>query len=125
MEKLKNYPSLKRGMCVFAVSVGMLSFAFVDDLFLVSKNLDIFASVYKEINLSYVDEVNTSKLMKTGIDAMLNELDPYTQYVPESEMEDFKLKFVSSEYDGIGAKIGTRNGKVFISEVFEKFPFTP
>ena len=82
MEKLKNYPSLKRGMCVFAVSVGMLSFAFVDDLFLVSKNLDIFASVYKEINLSYVDEVNTSKLMKTGIDAMLNELDPYTQYVP-------------------------------------------
>lgn len=122
MEKLKNYPSLKRGMCVFAVGVGMLSFAFVDDLFLVSKNLDIFTSIYKEINLSYVDEVNTSKLMKTGIDAMLNELDPYTQYVPESEMEDFKLKFVSSEYDGIGAKIGTRNGKVFISEVFEKFP---
>ena len=122
MEKLKNYPSLKRGMCVFAVGVGMLSFAFVDDLFLVSKNLDIFASIYKEINLSYVDEVNTSKLMKTGIDAMLNELDPYTQYVPESEMGDFKLKFVSSEYDGIGAKIGTRNGKVFISEVFEKFP---
>ena len=77
MEKLKNYPSLKRGMCVFAVSVGMLSFAFVDDLFLVSKNLDIFASVYKEINLSYVDEVNTSKLMKTGIDAMLNELSMY------------------------------------------------
>lgn len=122
MEKLKNYLSLKRGMCVFAVGVGMLSFAFVDDLFLVSKNLDIFTSIYKEINLSYVDEVNTSKLMKTGIDAMLNELDPYTQYVPESEMEDFKLKFVSSEYDGIGAKIGTRNGKVFISEVFEKFP---
>ena len=122
MEKQKNYPSLKRGLCLLVIGVGVLSFAFVDDLFLVSKNLDIFASIYKEINLNYVDEINTSKLMKTGIDAMLNELDPYTQYVPESEMEDFKLKFVSSEYDGIGAKIGTQNGKVFISEVFENFP---
>lgn len=122
MEKLRNYFNLKKSICVLAVSVGILSFAFVDDLFLVSKNLDIFASIYKEITLSYVDEVNSSKLMKTGIDAMLNELDPYTQYVPESEMEEFKLKFVSSDYDGIGAKIGTKNGKVFISEVFEHFP---
>jgi carboxyl-terminal processing protease len=122
MEKRKGYPRLKWVVYVLIVIAGLFSFAFVDDLFLISKNLDTFASIYKEINLSYVDEVNTSKLMKTGIDAMLAELDPYTQYVPESEMEDFKLKFVSSEYDGIGVKIGARNGKVFISEIFENFP---
>lgn len=122
MEKWKDLPRLKRGICLGVLVAAFISFAFVDDLFQISKNLDIFASVYKEINLSYVDEVNTSNLMKTGIDAMLNDLDPYTQYVPESEMEDFKIKFVSSEYNGIGVKIGTRNRKVIVSEIFEGFP---
>src|SRR5690606_30441691 len=104
------------------VFVAGLSFSFKEDLFQISKNLDIFASVYKELNISYVDEVNTSKLMRTGIDAMLENLDPYTEFVPESEIEDYKMKYVSTQYGGIGAGVIHRDGKVFISAPFEGYP---
>lgn len=109
---------LTAGIFVFAVAL----WSFNDDLFQISKNLDVFASVYKEINLNYVDDINSSKLIKTGVDAMLEGLDPYTEFVPESEIEDYKLRYVSTQYGGIGASIFTRNKKVFISEVAEGFP---
>ncbi|MDN3550562.1 S41 family peptidase [Mucilaginibacter aquaedulcis] len=96
--------------------------AFNDDLFQISKNLDVFASVYKEVNINYVDDINSSKLVKTGVDAMLDGLDPYTEFVPESEIEDYKLHYVSTQYGGIGTTIFLRNGKVFISDVFSGFP---
>ncbi|MGB4776675.1 MAG: S41 family peptidase [Daejeonella sp.] len=114
--------NLSKSILAGVLIVSILSFAFVDDLFQVSKNLDIFASVYKELNMNYVDEVNSSKMMKTGIDAMLDELDPYTEYIPESDMEDYKLKYVSTQYGGVGATILSRDGKVFISEPYEGFP---
>ena len=106
------------GISLFAV----LTFSFKNDLFQVSKNLDIFASVYKELNINYVDDVNSSGLIKTGIDAMLNQLDPYTEFVPESEIEDYKMKYVSTQYGGIGAGVIHRDGKVFISDPFEGYP---
>ena len=112
----------KRGILAGALLVSILSFAFIDDLFQVSKNLDIFASVYKELNINYVDDVNPSKMMKTGIDAMLEELDPYTEYIPESDIEDYKLKYVSTQYGGVGSSILNRDGKVIISEPYEGFP---
>ncbi|HEY0896708.1 MAG TPA: peptidase S41, partial [Sphingobacteriaceae bacterium] len=84
----------KKSVIAGALAVSALSFAFSDDLFEVSKNLDIFASIYKELNINYVDEVNSSHLIKTGIDAMLEDLDPYTEYVQESDIEDYKLKYV-------------------------------
>lgn len=115
---MKNYLKLSIGLLFFAC----LSFSFKEDLFQISKNLDIFASVYKELNISYVDEVNTAKLMRTGIDAMLENLDPYTEFVPESEIEDYKMKYVSTQYGGIGAGVIHRNGKVFISDPFEGYP---
>ncbi|SEO43219.1 C-terminal processing peptidase-3. Serine peptidase. MEROPS family S41A [Mucilaginibacter gossypiicola] len=95
---------------------------FNDDLFQISKNLDVFASVYKEVNINYVDDINSAKLVKTGVDAMLDGLDPYTEFVPESEIEDYKLHYVSTQYGGIGASIFVRNNKVFVSEVFAGFP---
>lgn len=108
---------------VFTIlTAGALSLAFSEDLFQVSKNLDIFASVFKELNINYVDEVNSSKLIKTGIDAMLNDLDPYTEYVQESDIEDYRMKYVSTQYGGIGASVVSRNGKVLITEPFEGFP---
>ena len=107
---------------VFAIAVATLTFSFKEDLFQISKNLDIFASVYKELNINYVDEVNTSKLMRTGIDAMLENLDPYTEFVPESEIEDYKMKYVSTQYGGIGAGVIHRDGRVIISDPFEGFP---
>ncbi|HEY0670062.1 MAG TPA: S41 family peptidase, partial [Sphingobacteriaceae bacterium] len=103
-------------------AAGFFSFAVSEDLFQVSKNLDIFASVFKELNINYVDDVNSSKLIKTGIDAMLNDLDPYTEYVQESDIEDYRMKYVSTQYGGIGASVVTRNNKVIITEPFEGFP---
>lgn len=106
------------GLAVLAVGI----WGFNDDLFQISKNLDVFASVYKEVNINYVDEINSAKMVKTGVDAMLDGLDPYTEFVPESEIEDYKLHYVSTQYGGIGAGIFAREGKVFVSEVFEGFP---
>lgn len=105
-----------------AVLIGLCSFAFVDDLFQVSKNLDIFGSVYKNLNLNYVDEVNPSEMMKNGIDAMVDGLDPYTEYIPESEIENYKLKYVSTQYGGVGSSIITREDRIIISETFKGFP---
>lgn len=99
-----------------------LSWSFREDLFQVSKNLDIFASLYKEININYVEETNASSLMRSSIDAMLEKLDPYTEYVPESEVEDYKLKYVSTQYGGIGASTIFIEGKLFVNEVSEGYP---
>jgi carboxyl-terminal processing protease len=106
------------GMVVLAAG----ALAFDDDLFQISKNLDVFASVYKEVNINYVDDINSAKLVKTGVDAMLDGLDPYTEFVPESEIEDYKLHYVSTQYGGIGSSIFARDGKVYVSEVFAGFP---
>nr|WP_068889977.1 S41 family peptidase [Pedobacter panaciterrae] len=108
---------------VFAlIAFASLTWSFKEDLFQVSKNLDIFASLYKEISINYVDETNPSDLMRTSIDAMLDNLDPYTEYIPESEIEDYKLKYVSTQYGGIGASTVSIEGKLFVNEVIEGYP---
>ncbi len=112
----------KKALLPGVVIVSIFSFSFVEDLFQVSKNLDIFAAVYKQLNINYVDDVNSSEIMKTGIDAMLEELDPYTEYIPESAIEDYKLKYVSTQYGGIGATISSRGGKVVVAEPYAGFP---
>lgn len=99
-----------------------LTWSFKEDLFQVSKNIDVFAALYKEININYVEETNPAELMKNGIDAMLDNLDPYTEYIPESEIEDYKLKYVSTQYGGIGAGTLFIEGKLFINEVSEGYP---
>ncbi len=105
---------------ILLLAIGIWSFN--DDLFQIAKNLDVFASVYKEVNINYVDDINSAKMLKTGVDAMLDGLDPYTEFVPESEIEEYKLHYVSTQYGGIGAGIFAREGKVFVSEVFDGFP---
>jgi carboxyl-terminal processing protease len=112
----------KAGIMAGAALLATTVWGFSDDLFQISKNLDVFASVYKEVNLNYVDDINSAKMVKTGVDAMLNGLDPYTEFVPESEIEDYKLHYVSTQYGGIGTSIFSRNGKVYVSEAFEGFP---
>lgn len=86
--------------------------------FEIAKNLDIFATLFKEVNELYVDEVNPNKLMRTGIDAMLNSLDPYTNYIPEDEVEDFRIQN-TGKYGGIGAitrEINNRNVVTMLME---------
>src|SRR5688500_20206668 len=70
--------------------------------FEIAKNLDIFATLFKEVNALYVDEVNPNQLIRTGIDAMLASLDPYTNYIPEDEVEDYRT-INTGQYGGIGA----------------------
>src|SRR6201995_3399663 len=105
-----------------ALALSVALYSFNEDLFQISKNMDVFASVYKEVNINYVDDINSAKMVKTGVDAMLEGLDPYTEFVPESEIEDYKLHYVSTQYGGIGAGIFSRNGNVYVSDVFEGFP---
>ncbi len=117
---IKN--NIKLSLSIGLITFAALTFSFKEDLFQISKNLDIFASVYKELNINYVDELSSAKLMRNGIDAMLDNLDPYTEFVPESEIEDYKMKYVSTQYGGIGAGVIHRNGRVFISDPFEGYP---
>ena len=119
---LRLNKSLKKKSLVLVSVFALLSLAFSDDFFQASKNQDIFVNLYKELNINYVDEINSSKLMKTGIDAMLQDLDPYTEFIPESEMEDYKMKYVSTQYGGIGTSVQHRDGKFIIAEAFEGFP---
>ncbi len=93
---------------------------FTESYFEVSKNLDIFATLFRELNIYYVDDANPGDLMKTGIDAMLESLDPYTNYIPESKMEDYKM-MTTGQYGGIGAVIQTKGENVIISEPYEGF----
>src|SRR6187551_2166614 len=70
--------------------------------FEIAKNLDIFATLFKEVNALYVDDVNPNQLVRTGIDAMLGSPDPYTNYIPEDEVEDYRT-INTGQYGGIGA----------------------
>jgi len=89
--------------------------------FEISKNLEILTALYKELNINYVDGANPSELMKTGIDAMLDKLDPYTVFIPESEIEDYRF-MTTGEYGGIGSLIHKKGDYVYISEPYENSP---
>lgn len=107
----------------FAVAtLAVLSFTRpADRYFEIAKNLDIFATLFKEVNALYVDEVNPNQLIRTGIDAMLASLDPYTNYIPEDEVEDYRT-MNTGQYGGIGAitrEIGDRTVVTMIIDGFE------
>lgn len=92
-----------------------------DNRFEVSKNLDVFNAIVKEVEMFYVDSLDVDKTVRRGIDAMLKGLDPYTEYYPEQEMDE--LKFVTTgEYGGIGAVITQREDGVYINEPYANMP---
>ncbi len=107
---------------VLVIIAGIFSFTERGDrYFEIAKNLDIFATLFKEVNAYYVDEVNPNTLMKTGIDAMLESLDPYTNYIPEDDIENFRT-LSTGQYGGIGAQTRRINGKVYVRMIFEGTP---
>jgi len=89
--------------------------------FRISKNLTIFNSLFRELDLNYVDTLNYDKMVKTTIDNMLDKLDPYTVYMPEDETDDLKF-MTTGEYAGIGALIMKKENSVCISEPYEGLP---
>jgi carboxyl-terminal processing protease len=106
---------------ILSISIPSFSQNYEKNDFEISKNLDIFATLYKQIHLNYVDDVKSGELMKTAIDAMLESLDPYTVYIPEADIEDYKF-MTTGQYGGIGALIHRRGNYVYISEPYEGFP---
>jgi carboxyl-terminal processing protease len=121
---MKTNRILKAALALSIVVIMGLSFwGFKTDQknFEISKNLDIFYTLFRELNLFYVDDIKPEKLIKTGIDDMLESLDPYTNYIPEEDMDDFKF-MTTGEYGGIGALISKRGSSIIVAEPYEGFP---
>jgi carboxyl-terminal processing protease len=87
----------------------------------IAKSLDIFATLFKEVNAYYVDEVEPQKLIRKGIDGMLTSLDPYTDYIAEDELESFRIS-TTGQYGGIGALIGVIDKKTIVTHPYKNFP---
>lgn len=116
---LKKYIA---GIGLVCLGLGLFSFKSDSDrYFEIAKNLDVFATLFKEVNTYYVDEVPPARMMRIGIDAMLKSLDPYTNYIPEDDIEDFRT-MTTGQYGGIGALIGNRDGKVVVQMPYENTP---
>lgn len=107
-------------LLVAGVSTGFLINQETRD-FRIAKNLDIFFSLFRELNTFYVDEIDPDKVIKSGIDNMLKTLDPYTVYFPESEADEFSF-MMSGKYGGIGSLVRSNGEFVIISEVYKGFP---
>jgi len=105
---------------VLLVSILFLS-AFGSRNFEIVKNLDIFASLFRELVINYVEEIDPSELVQTAIDEMLLTLDPYTTFIPESQLEEIQF-MTTGTYGGIGALIATRGEHTIIAEIYEGFP---
>ena len=122
MSQLKKAPAL---LWAVALSISVLPLRAqqpkTESRFEVSKQLEILNALVKEVEMFYVDSVETEKMVRRGIDAMLKGLDPYTEYYPEQESDNMKL-LVTGEYGGVGAYIRARDGGVIITEPFEGMP---
>ncbi len=117
MKKMKKkilYPSIAAILLLTTVS-------FKSDFFEISKQIDIFTTMFKELNMNYVDETNPAELMDTAIKAMLDDLDPYTKYWNEQDVEASKIRN-AGEYTGIGASVKTVKDKIVIVEPYRDYP---
>ncbi len=103
------------------ISITVSGFGQSQNNFELSKNLEIYGDILRQLNLNYADDINPGELNTTAIDALLEKLDPYTVYVPESRREDFEL-MTKGEYGGIGSLIQKQGDFVIISEPYEGFP---
>ena len=104
--------------------IGMLAVIFLfttaykNDYFEIAKQLDIFTTLFKEVNMNYVDETNPAELMQKSVKHMLKELDPYTSYMNEQDVEKARI-YQSGAYVGIGASINSQKNKLVIVEVYK------
>ena len=108
-----------------ALSIMMMlpALAQTEHAFSISKNMDIFNNIYRQLDLFYVDSLDADKLFKVGIDAMLAELDPYTTYYPEENMKDLKM-MTTGKYGGIGSVIRQRRDSTGVM-IYEPYPDMP
>lgn len=112
---------IKVVLCIVVLASIGVAYAPTERYFEIAKSLDIFATLFKEVNAYYVDEVDPKKLIRSSIDGMLESLDPYTDYIPEDELESFRVT-TTGQYAGIGALIGVINNRTIITHPYKNFP---
>ncbi len=114
---------MKRKIIIPALALGILitTASFKNDFFEIAKQIEIFTTLFKELNMNYVDETTPAILMNKAITGMLEDLDPYTVYWGEQEVEDARIKN-SGTYTGIGASVKTMKDKITIVEPFKGYP---
>ena len=106
---------------LIAVVIFFTSVGFKSDFFEIAKQIEIFTTLYKELNMNYVDEVTPANLMDKAIKGMLKDLDPYTMYWNEQQVEDAKINN-SGVYTGIGATAKNKKDRIIITEPFQNYP---
>jgi carboxyl-terminal processing protease len=112
----------KRILILGLVSVLFISFStYNNNFFEIAKQLEIFTTLYKELNMNYVDETNPGELMETAITSMLNDLDPYTQFMTEQDVESARINN-TGDYSGIGARIRSEKDKLIVVEPYKDYP---
>jgi len=118
----RSYKRILLPLAIASTVLGVYSFRNPEEnIFELSRNLDIFTTVLRELTVYYVDTPEPKALVEEGIHAMLESLDPYTQFIPEEEADDYRF-MTTGQYGGIGAMIGQRNETVIITDPYEGFP---
>lgn len=125
LKRIKNWLYRSKGF-VAGIMLASVGFVFIqarntDSYFEISKNLDIFNTVLKELNTYYVDPIEPGKLIKTGVDEMLQSLDPYTNYITESDIEEYEFQ-TTGRYGGIGANMRRLGDSIYVGDVYEGSP---
>lgn len=118
---LRKRTLLAASTVLLAGSLSFMSFKNDDRFFEIARNLDIYATLFKELNMYYVDEINPNRMVKNSIDAMLKQLDPYTNFYAEDEIEDY-MTMTTGRYNGIGALIGSKQDKSIVLMIYEGTP---
>jgi carboxyl-terminal processing protease len=106
---------------VLAIVFLVAGSSFKSDFFEIAKQIEIFTTLFKELNMNYVDETNPGELMDSAIKNMLNELDPYTKFLNEQDVEEYKIRN-AGEYSGIGALVRSYDDKLLIVEPYQDYP---
>ncbi|MEM8937905.1 MAG: S41 family peptidase [Bacteroidota bacterium] len=118
---MKKIAKKKFVLPLIAIAFLVIGSSFKSDFFEIAKQIEIFTTLFKELNMNYVDETNPAELMDSAIKNMLDELDPYTRFLNEQDVEAFRIDN-AGEYSGIGALVRSYESKLLIIEPYEGYP---
>ncbi|MEM5539462.1 S41 family peptidase [Olleya sp. AS48] len=118
---MKNILKKRLIIPILAVTILFTGTAFKSDFFEIAKQIEIFTTLFKELNMNYVDETNPAELMDNAIKNMLNDLDPYTKFYNEQDVEAERIRR-TGDYTGVGARIKTLKDKLLVIEPYKDYP---